>query len=356
MHKKVLDFAKPHINHSPVVSLLFAILNLENKHNYRYHREWLLSNFINFYINTETNEDQFFSRRNFFVDCPFIQMCVINLDQIEAICASPVVFFKECIKLGYYLYVVVKTHYISAYDKKDFVDPTFSHNMLIYGFDDTNQQFLIADHFSQGFYSTSTCTYYELENSLKEFKRVNPFYFNIVRSFRVVDTKYRFELEPIRRKIRYHLESTNLFDAHMKILPDSNYDGHTTNTYNYTSYEERKINYIFGLEVYDYLSSCLINNIFPKIRVFHLLYNHKILMLERIYLLHELGYLENYDALHAEAELLLNATQKIKLTYMKSVKFSKPKSDIFKTVKDELIAMKIAEADFLENLLRSMAK
>ena len=353
----ILDFEQPKECHSPVISLMQAILQPENNAK---HNEWFLSNYINLYVNKVTCEDQFYSRRNFFVDCPFIQMCVINMDKIESLASSPITFFKKCLELGYYLYVVVKTGYISAYDKDEFCDPNYSHNMLIYGFDDSDKVFYVADHFSRnGLYSARVCTYDELHVSLDVFKANNPYYFNMVRAFRVVNAKYQFELDPLVRRIKYHYNSKNLFDEHMQGLPDSCYDGHKNNIFDYVTYEKRKEEYVFGLNIYDYLITTIQDGSYldPRSRLFQLLYMHKFFMVKRVNLLAEHNFLRDAPSLMDKAHQLLKMTEALRNQYLKARILSQ-KSDIVSNIDAKLLEkvqkIHLQEKVFLEDLLESI--
>lgn len=277
MEGLILPFCKPMIAHSPVISGVFSILGVNPKANV-----WLLSNFINLHINTSTKEDQFFSRRLLFENCPWLHQTIVHADQIKPY-TSYTSFIIQCIKAHYYCYVVVKTRYIPAYSKKDF-DEQACHNLFIYGFDAIERVLYIADHFNDGVYSTATCTIDELESALCAFANANKDYYNIFRCFRMINLNYEFELYPIIRQLEDHLGSVNILDESLKIIPDENFGADKNGLYKYTTYQYRKNNYVFGLDMYDYLIESTKKGFTSKsdLRPFTLLYYHKVLMVKRL--------------------------------------------------------------------------
>lgn len=347
--KKNLQFDIPRIAHSPVISAMFAILG--NKKNVK---PWIMSNFINIYYNSFTGEDQFLTRCDFFAECPWLKMCVVDIQQLEALNVSLIDYIKKSVDLGYYVYIVVKTWYIAAYSKKDFADPTTSHNMLIYGYDDDRKKLCIADHFTNGKYATSECGYDELLTSLQHFYKEHPFYYNIIRTFKFKDVYYKFEIEPLKRRLSEYVNSTNVFDSRMKIDPDYGYDGGKEYIYKYVTYRERKEQYYFGLSIYDELKRVCIADRDIPIRAFQLIVDHKKLMIERIDYLAEVGVLTqpDYDELLMTSKILLNESVilrnlVIKLKYEKSLDVNGSST----TVCNKIETIKSIEKKFIERLV-----
>lgn len=349
MSKLILPFCKPQISHSPVISGLFATLGTKQDAS-----AWFLSNFINIHINTETGEDQFYSRRDFFINCPWIHMCTVNMDQIHSVCSSVNKFIIENLKLGYYLYIVVKTSYIKAYNKSGF-EPGYSHNLLVYGFDDDEKLFYIADHFEHGVYSASTCSFTEMENSLAAFEEDNPHYFNTICAFRLKDVAYQFEMEPVKRRLQYHLMSTNLFDEHLKFIPDEKFDGGENNIYGYNTYSYRKDNYIFGIKVYDYLISELEQHKELSPRPFCLLQDHKTLMSERVIFLNTLHKIRNFNEIINQSDMLKSESNTIRNLFIKTRFLTgEYNNEAINRVIAKLRYIKRAEKEFLETLIASL--
>lgn len=286
---------KPIIAHSPVISDMFSILWPIPEA-----REWLLSNFINIYINTTNYEDQFFSRRDFFINCPWLKMNTIEVDQIRATCGSEIKFITESLRLGYYLYAVVKIDYINAYNKFQLQfnsqsrRPGFSHNVTVFGMDEDKRVLHIADHFENGLFSKKTCSFEEMAAALDAFALANPNYYNIIRSFKYRNVQYKFEVEPMIRRLSAHQSSCNLFDSQQKIIPDESFDGGPDNIFGYRTYRSRKEDFIFGLEIYVWLEKKLqTKSETSLLRLFQLLCDHKTLMYERVRMLGDMGILHN---------------------------------------------------------------
>jgi len=348
-----LRFSTPLIAHSPVISAMFSVLDYNSNA-----REWLLSNFINLHYNIVTHIDQFYSRRDFFLDCPFLHKFTIHMDQIRGCSITPSQFFINSIDLGHYIYVVAKVWYIPAYQKSIYYQKGFSHNLTIYGYDSKEEVFHIADHFHHSKYSTDVCSFSDIEKSLAAFEEENKNYYNVIRTYKVINTEYKFEIEPMVRRLDDHLNSVNLFYLHQKNIPDENFNGWEHNVYNYTTFEDRKLNYVFGLAIYDSIASIVGNerdNEPSRVRdrVFHLLYEHKVLMVERVKFLFELSMLKNGEELIKQAEQLRDDTHVLRNNCLMYI-FSSGNKRLREKLVNNIEKVKLIEKHFLEMLLYSI--
>lgn len=228
---------------------------------------------------------------------------------------------------GYGLQACLDRYYISfarEYKKKHNIHATF-----IYGYDRDKQEMYIADFWNGGGYEHITISYDELNAAMNND--------GIVNMFKSYDAEYEIDLKLMKRYFEdyyYGRDSFGLYAA-------SNKD------YNRTA--------IFGLKYYDYIFDFWIGKNTPQgnldYRLFHLLYDHKVLMDIRLNYLESLGIFEKEMIQKLIADN--NEITKLALNLRnKAIKYNFNHSEkVLNTITEMLIELKNKDYAFTEDML-----
>jgi hypothetical protein len=268
--------AEPIIKSYPMDANAISIIT-----NYKEAYPWLLNNFIqltSFILPSSRLFLRFTDSFVFYKKCPFLDYQRIKKQFIQNNFNNNILdFIIDAINKGYYVYLVVNTLYISAYEPKRNSD--IPHDILIFGYDIMNKIFYIADNFKYGKYSFETCTYFELENAFYNLREEDENHAAFSNSIELLSYKEaihaKFELEIIVDGIQAYLSSR----------PG---EWHISKA-------------LFGLQVYDYFKvflSLLQDNEVPfDIRPFHTFWEHKFVMMLRLEFMNNKNMLNNDDGL-----------------------------------------------------------
>lgn len=142
----------------------------------------------------------------------------------------------------------------------------YIHSSFIFGYDREQNEIYIADFWTAGKYEKKVVSYEEINASMK-----NNYIINLFREYEV---NYVIDKQLMKT---YFLDYYHSRDSFSK--------------YKYSNREYNK-GVIYGLEYYDYLLKNLKENQIADIRMYHILYDHKILMKYR---LEYLMTLDEYD-------------------------------------------------------------
>lgn len=201
--------------------------------------------------------------------CPYIENMSIKTEIIGY--NNIVNFIKKCLEEKYYIVLDINTKYILSYDR------TFLHNLFIYGFDDDNDIFYIADFFENGHYDFKTCSYEEVKKGAEHFDDLvylydNPFGKSMVSLLRVKNyIDHKFSINEFVNNLDEYLGITNNF----------------SNIYKATNYYNKNENRVFGNRHYNnmikFIELCYENdNWIDNKRAFQVFYEHKKALLKRI--------------------------------------------------------------------------
>lgn len=280
----LLPISQPTITHSPPIANLFTILGTNPKTE-----SWIMNNFINIYIQESGVFDNFYDRNTFFYGCPWIQVVQMRREIVQKITNSLIDYVKILVDMGFYVYCVGNTEHIKIYNHKDY----YAHNLMVYGYDDINKEFYIADFFVNGKYSNGKCSYGELEKALQT-ADVNRDFVNLMYGMKLKEIDYKFELNLLPEMLEDHLNSVNLFYKYKTRQDEEFYSNKGGNEYYYFSYEEMKNKYFFGISYYDRLIYMAKNKSSRLRRPLDLLYEHKLLMKRRLYFLYTNNYILSF--------------------------------------------------------------
>ena len=156
-------------------------------------------------------------------------------------------------------------------NKEHHMHPTF-----IYGYDDFKKQFFIKDFFKNK-YSEKTVSYKEMNLAFDECK-IQKSYHRIINLLKYTPLYYELNLDKI---IRNYTDYLNGCDTTYKYKEDIQYGDLT---------------FSYGIRYYDVLDHQLCNKDID-IRIFHVLYDHKIIQSMRIKYLFDNNYITNPELL-----------------------------------------------------------
>ncbi|WP_042199095.1 hypothetical protein [Paenibacillus camerounensis] len=328
MGAKVLKVSKPLLTTSNIYGTLFSIISDEKNLE-----PWIYSNFIQLRYVIDWNVYFFDNHDLLFETCPYVTKTSINRELINRWTS-----FKEFIT-----YSIDENLYIWCHLDRFFI-PSFSeyqnnnrfHETLIYGYDTEKNIIYISDNLQGGAYKTTQCTFEEAEaafqNVESEYEFINKV--NLIKKNSIIDfDSHAFNREYLIDSLQRYLYSKRSFDL---INP--------------------KVLNIYGLNVYHHLISTITHHKkdTPKldIRVFHLLWEHKKLMVMRLEYLHEISCLtesgdliDKYKKLEKKSLIIRN----LALRYEVSRKL-----DDLTKIESGLVEIMNSERELLEKLISNI--
>lgn len=279
---------------------------------------WLYNYYIQLQFANNINHPEIGARLDFenlfeWESCPFLYFQKINRKLIQSGWGTITDFIIECIDQGYYLYFTVDSFYIDIYDT--YQRAHFIHPLLIYGYNQDERLFYVADNCHDGKYSYETVSFEQLTQGYDEaVKYDEEFYLdgvNLVqrqkreRFYNWYHT-YEFDLNLVKSSIEDYLSSTGLVEHGMVPLEQWKRD---TLVYGMTCYQYI-LNYLKNLDQYHY-----------DIRTFFVLFEHKKIMAERIkymmdyhYLKEDIDLIKRFETIRASSEMLHNSWLKYGIT------------------------------------------
>lgn len=266
---------------------------------------WFFSSYIQLYSNS--NEEAFIHGN--FIDadtasfeCPFVSHLALNRDFIDGKWQLFSDFIIYCLDMDYYVYVFLDRFYNS--EAKEYNTKHFFHQLFIYGYNLENKTFHSADFVNER---------YE--------------YINV--SFDGVDLGYSSyknakELEATGANDRVTLfkyrDGAWDFDFNMILssLKDYQNGKDTTRMFYYHPKHEMSKDFKYGVNYYDGMLKN-INQAFPDIRMFHVFYEHKQMMLWRLEYMKTKGFISEeskcgYSDISEKTLILRNLLLKAKIS------------------------------------------
>lgn len=215
---------------------------------------WLINNFNNLVIHN--NQTTMFFIDSTYHHNPLIDCQRINKKLIGKNVDDYINFIIEAIEQNYYVYLIMNSKYISAYNRIN----NRPHDLLIFGYNSINRTFNIADNFVSGKFALSKCSFNELENSLQNLTDIDENFNNFNGCLELLRLNPAATL-PI--DVPYILNALNDYLNSTVSHPQSSFV--RSNTYGFKIYEK----------LIEYLQSLKIENSNCDIRPFHVLWEHK---------------------------------------------------------------------------------
>jgi hypothetical protein len=331
------------VNYPPITSWqwhasLFSIL-----YNDELALNWIFSNYIQLRCYPEKDEltgnsillTDFMPGDNSLYECPYLLSEIITHKQISVYFDDFLEFLLKSIDLSYYIFGIC--------DETDMLNRgrRILHQLFIYGYDLEKQLFHVGDFtFTRGRYSYLTLPF---DKVIKGFLNVNPgedFVFNneykdmsglYLLSKNTKREYYEFDSQLVKRNLNEYLNS---YATNDHFRQNRNNNGP----------------YIFGVNTYDAIIHhiCLLEehiNTWYDYRPFHILYDHKVLMENRLKYMMDKNYipfnqdiLDRYDSV--KNKILVSRNSFIRANTRKDTK-------LLTKIKQHLLSAKEEEIDIL---------
>ncbi len=257
-------------------------------------RKWIFSNYIQLRCyNIEeifTGDDMLLADimpgSSSLKECPYLITSLMTKDQITSYCGDIVDFIIKTIDLGGYVYGVFDEAKILS-DVE--VDYKFPHELFIYGYDLEGEGFYCGDFTFKDKYAHNKLSFEDVRKGYEVISASEDHMFKddykgtrgLYVIFKNTDTCY------------YDVDTTLIRDTLREYLNSQDTKNH------FRMMRNRFSDTTFGVEVYDVVLKRIMEQLSKDepdfdIRALHVMYDHKVLMLERIKYLMANGYL-NYD-------------------------------------------------------------
>lgn len=262
---------------------------------------WIFNQFVQIRgFKKDESTHLFFNQPDLPLMCPWIETKKVDSAEIET---SIIEFIFEQLQQGFYINVTVDHFFLQP--SSTYQNNHFPHDILIYGYDEEAQVFYSADFFTSK-YSFETLPFDDL-----------------VQAYQGVRD---FSLEHYNRDLvflyRYNQPSNISFDSDGYIEQVADYL-HSRSSYNWFEGNDYFDSTTVGLQNYEFLCDMVNSRILEgnswDIRPFHLLYDHKQMLLIRMKYLISNGIFPDDPAIISECELLKNKTGLLRNKIGKSV-------------------------------------
>ena len=298
---------------------------------------WILSNYIQleYYANINILNFLIYPISGFCNLCPLLDYVGLDLEFIYKSNINIIDFIKNSISLGYYVMTYTDEFYIPdriSYERKIH----FRHEIMIYGYDSEKSIFNVMGFNKNRKYCPSCVSFSQFETSfLHSIDKTNDFILFKAKDNKSYNPSYEFDVENVKNLLSDYLLSKNT-SANFRSIGKPN-------------------NSICGISVYEqlikYYQDILQNdsNVTCDIKHFHLLYEHKKVMVSRLEYLMENNYIDTKNGLINEFRNLENEALNKRNIIMK---YNATKNKVLiNTVIDSLHKIRDSEKKAIEDWL-----
>jgi len=252
----------------------------------------------------------FFTQSSFWKSCPHVYYQRINRDFASLKWKSIKDFIIDAIDMNYYVYLDIDRFYVPG--SKLYKKANKTHDIFVYGYDLKENIFNFTEFLKNNVYTYSTIPIPEFENGYNGMLRImsenkkkigNANGLEMI-SYRKYKLDYKFDLILLHDMLKDYLNGENSYKKFRSANSQWNIDCN------------------FGIKIYEnfikYLNSILIKDSEIDFRMFHLLWDHKRVMLSRIEFLGKNNYLqksEDIKDLYLPIEKLALENRNILLKY-----------------------------------------
>lgn len=274
INKKILNVKYPTITSWNWQAALFSVIETLEKSN-----DWIYNNYIQIHCNPDGPNisqmylDFSYCSGNALLSCPFLHTQHFNRNILDSF-KSIKEFIIYSIDLGYCIYLFAnESHFISNLKS----DP-FYHELFIYGYDWESNLFYVSDFTFTGVYSRQTVAMDKICSGILD-----------------VDKKHDYLLENAGGILLLKYQDCNYefnqLSAYQLFLDYLN----GRNSFEYVRYKPHA-EIVFGLNIYPMIKKhilyCYECHIKQDVKLLHNLYDHKVLMVNRIKYFIEKGFLK----------------------------------------------------------------
>jgi|LSQX01.1.fsa_nt_gb hypothetical protein len=244
-------------------------------------------------------------------------------------------FIKDCIDNKTYFYSAFDEFYVPR--RRYYGNHHFCHNFLIYGYDLSEQEYILIGFDERRFYGTTSITFAQFEDA----------FFS--------ETSIPENVHLLERKEGYK------YDFNLKLvyetLEDYLYRKNTSERYSNSIYDNKIAGRHWGLDIYkrlrEYFELLICGNVLNDIRLLHILYEHKKVMVSRLKYMEDNGYVKNCSYLHENYKNMENKSIVMRNVQLKYSATSD--NQYLKTIIDMLSEMEQEEKELMEILLDKVA-
>ena len=236
--------------------------------------------------------------------CPFFSQYILNRDILHQSNSDVVSFFKKMIDDNYYVVLYINHKMLSStpfYQKEDHDNP-----VMIYGYDDNTEEFLVAGYFYHNLYSFHRITYHDFMRAEEDVKNSNDYSNDYIQ---------RIQFLYFRSNIEYIFNKKEFLQYLLDYLESKDH----TNKLHFIT--DKK--YYYGLSFYDKMAEQFAKHSIDE-RLAQSLFDQKEMMLVRLQFFYQKGYLtkvqkENFiqktEAIIKNLEIIRNAILKNRVRY-----------------------------------------
>ena len=252
--------------------------------------------------------------------CPFLYFKSIPNRLVKMLKFSFIDFVKDCIDNGQYIFLYINPEKISAYNRNQ----NYYHEMFIYGYDDSKQTIYFTDFpiNSNTHYDYGECSFEELEESYSFYLQYpKSAQYPVVLIQYTEEPYYEFDYSYIQKSVKEYL------------YPNKTKETDFTQYIQSIGHEKYIYKAFIGINVYKYFEEFIdfefnLKRKYLDIRLYHALYEHKVMMLKRFEFLSARGYLsdnksqyfEKYNEVKENTLIIRNKILKFNITHnMKTV-------------------------------------
>lgn len=320
MNSKILPMQYPLVTSWQWQANAFAVLD-----NYPETEPWIMSHFIQLQLTSNFGSSYVdFYRTPTFEFCPWLFHQHLKRETVSYFNADICSFFVDSINMNNYIYGVFdQAYFLQGHDR-------LPHDLFIYGYDLERQLFHVADFTFTGKYSFAEVAFNQMEKAYHAIQGGDDWLYLGKGGLSLISYNdslgYEFRLANVIEQLEGFLSGTNSFEKMREM-----------------TYRTRPC--VFGLEVYDKLIEDLVKinrkEMEADYRPFHVICDHKALMLRRLLFLERNGYLESgtglyerYRDVENDALLCRNLLIKYTLTNDSSI-IDKMITNVRKIIKNE---------------------
>lgn len=329
MNKKELNLHEPLISTYTSYGAIFSIISEEESAG------WIYSNFIQLRYAYNWEIITFDMHEYLMPNCPNLNLYICPMELLpKKYNGSLFQFIKEAIDMDYYVFMYVDRFYISFYAQYQKIH--MGHEVFISGYDLEKRTVTISDNMYDGKYRTEKCPIDILEEAYQKMKK-----------------EYQFMSD--LRMIRYNPGNRECFDI-AKVKYELQRYLNSTPTYNLI----RDQAYIFGMNVYEkvleFMDEWDENGEMYQFRVFHMLWEHSMLMERRIEYMEKNNYISaGYVFLERSKEIMdkfmIMRNLVIKKSLIQDEERNRKIGSRIRTILQEVIEL---EKNFLIDLIQAL--
>ena len=249
---------------------------------------------------------------------------------IKKYCCNFSDFIKSCLDNNMYCFGVFDVAKIKAYGLNN---GHYSHQVFIYGYDDTERKFYFADFLDENRYTFTECSFEEMEAACSSVESLQMPSINSIAQIKYVDDFYiDLDIEYVKKRVQDY------------IYPDTekadNFSQYIMYIYGFVDW---KVKCYSGVNVYDYLVRFIeyeleLDKDKIDIRMYQAMYEHKEMMLARLRYLLDKGFIssdksiliDDYIKIKDSVCNIRNLVMKYNIT-KKVVTLNKVKQQLFNT-------------------------